>query len=57
MKTFYILKETAEVLGRGGAHYTSNPCKDIIVNNEEVKRINEVVLPSIFAEIEKLLTE
>lgn len=57
MKVFYILQKTAEVLGRGGAHYTTNPCKDIIANDEEVKRINEVVLPAIFAEIEKLLTE
>lgn len=57
MKTFYVLKNTAEVLGRGGAHYTTNPCKDIIINTEEVNRINEIVLPSIFAEIEKLLTE
>ncbi len=32
MKTIYILKESAEVLGRGSSHYTTNPCKDIIVN-------------------------
>jgi len=47
-KTFYSLKETAEVLGRGGSHYTSNPCKDIIINTDEVERINNVVLPAIF---------
>lgn len=53
--TFYSLKEAAEVLGRGGANYTSNPCKSIIQNKEEVKRINEVVLPAIFDEIYKIL--
>ena len=54
--TFYTLRETAEVLGRGGSHYTGNPCRDIIINKQEVKRINEVVLPEIFKEIYKLLT-
>lgn len=54
-KTFYTLKETAEVLGRGGANYTANPCKDVIINQDEVKRINEVVLPAVFEEIYKIL--
>ena len=54
--TFYSLKETAEVLGRGGSNYGFNPCKGIIENKQEVKRINEVVLPEIFKEIYKLLT-
>lgn len=53
--TFYILKETAEVLGRGGAHYTTNPCKDVIINTDETKRINEVVLPAVFDELYKVL--
>ena len=54
-QTFYTLKETAEVLGRGGAHYTTNPCKDIIINTEEVTRINTVVLPAVFEAIYKIL--
>ena len=54
-KTFYTLKETAEVLGRGGSHFTNNPCKDLIINKDEVKRINDVVLPQIFEEIYKIL--
>lgn len=54
-ETFYTLRETAEVLGRGGSHMTSNPCKDIIINSDEVKRINEIVLPAIFEEIYKIL--
>lgn len=55
METFYTLKETAEVLGRGGSHMTSNPCKDLIINKDEVSRINNVVLPQIFEEIYKIL--
>lgn len=54
-KTAYALKETAEVLGRGGSHYTTNPCAELIKNVDEVKRINEVVLPQIFEEIYKIL--
>lgn len=50
-QTFYTLRETAEVLGRGGSHLTSNPCKDIIINKDEVERINNIVLPSIFIAI------
>lgn len=53
--TFYSLKETAEVLGRGGLYYTTNPCQEIIKNEEEVTRINFVVLPKIFEEIYKIL--
>ena len=55
IKSAYVLKETAETLGRGGVHYTTNPCKDIIQNTDEVKRINEIVLPAIFEEIYKIL--
>lgn len=55
VKTAYSLKEMAEVIGRGGSHYTTNPCKDIITNKEEAERINSIVLPQIFEEIYKLL--
>ena len=55
IKTVYKLKETAEILGRGGVGYTSNICKDIIINNIEVERINKIVLPAIFDEIYKIL--
>lgn len=54
-KTFYTLKETAEVLERGGSHMTSNPCKDLIINKSEVERINNIILPQIFEEIYKIL--
>lgn len=54
-KTFYTLRECAEILGRGGAHYTTNPCKDIILNTEETARINNVVIPVLIEEIYKIL--
>jgi len=54
-KTFYVLKETAEVLGRGGSNYGNNPCSDIIKNTDEVERINKIVFPEIFEAIYKIL--
>lgn len=54
-QTFYLLKETCEVFGRGGSYYATNPCKDIITNNSEVERINNIVLPAVFEEIYKIL--
>lgn len=54
MATFYALKETAEVLGRGGSHYTTNPIKELITNKVEAKRINDIVMPALFDEIYKL---
>lgn len=55
VSTIYTLKESAEVLGRGGSHYTTNTCKDIIINKLEVERINSIVLPSLFNELDTLL--
>lgn len=53
--TFYTLKETAEVLGRGGSHYTGNPLAELIKNEPEVKRINEIIMPALFDQIYLLL--
>lgn len=57
MKTAYILRDYADTLYVGGAHYTTNPCKDVIKNDGEYNRINNVVLPAIFDQVKKLLTE
>ena len=54
IQTFYTLREIAEVYSRGGSHYTSNPLADIIRNPEEYRRINGILLPKIFIEIDKL---
>lgn len=57
VETAYSLIDTVGVLGRGGSHFTNNPCEDLIKNVDEVKRINEVVLPAIFKEIDLLLNK
>lgn len=55
MQTFYNLKKTTEVLGRGGSHYKKNPIADIIKNEKEAERINKEVLPKLFDKVYELL--
>ena len=57
MQTFYNLQEAAEVFKHGSSGYTSNPCKDIIINKAVVIRINHIIMPAIFEEIYKLLNK
>lgn len=54
VKTVYALLEVAEVFHRGGSHYSSNPCKDLLKSPEQYKHINEVLLPALFKEIDKI---
>lgn len=54
VRTAYSLKEAAEVFGRGGSHMTKNPCSETIKDTDMVEKINKVMLPAIFKEIEKL---
>lgn len=56
MKSFYVAKNYAEMLHIGGAHYTSNPCKNIIKNEDELDRINKTVIPAICQSVYNLLT-
>lgn len=55
MRSFYIAREYSDFIYRGGAHYTTNPAKDIIQNNEEYDRINKEVIPGIMSELYKIL--
>lgn len=55
VKTIYNLKMTAEVLGRGGSHYGNNPLSEEIKNHDEVRRINEYLIPKLIDEMYKVL--
>lgn len=57
MKSFYVAREYSDMIYRGGAHYTSNPAKETIMNKDEYNRINEVVIPTIMTELYKILSE
>lgn len=54
-KSFYLLRQAAGMYHTGGAHLSTNPCKDVIKNKSEEDRINSEVLPAIFDEIYKIL--
>lgn len=55
MKSFYTLKEAAEVLGRGGSNLTDKGNRDAIKSEQMVNEINEKMLPSLFQEIYKII--
>ena len=56
MKMSYTLKETAELYRRGNAYLTSHNLVPQCKRPDREKEINEIELPAIFAQIEKLLT-
>ena len=56
MKSFYIARQYSDMLYIGGAHQTTNPCKETIQSNEEYNRINNIVIPAIIKEIYNILT-
>lgn len=55
VKTIYHMKETAEVFGRGGVHYTTNPCKDLIIDTDLVDRINSKIIPELIDKMYNIL--
>jgi|LakMenEpi03Aug12_release.lakeMendotaPanAssembly.Ray.scaffolds.fasta_scaffold207512_6 hypothetical protein len=55
VKTIYSLKETAEVFGRGGSHYTTNPLKGLIIDKDLVNKINGKLIPELIDYMYKIL--
>jgi hypothetical protein len=55
-KSFYHLKQIAELFHRGGSNLTTNPCSELIKNEEWVKQINHEILPLLFEKIYTILT-
>ena len=56
MRAAYTAREYSDMIYRGGSHITSNPCKELLLNEAEYKRINEKVIPGIMDEVYELLT-
>lgn len=56
MATFYQLKEQAQLAGRGGMHQTTNPLADLLKDEKEAKRINEILIPAVTSKILEILT-
>lgn len=55
VQSSYRLRSIAELYRLGGASYTTNPCKDILEDFEQYKKINTVLLPALFNKIGELL--
>lgn len=56
MRSAYIAREYADMLHIGGAHYTTNPAREVIQGDlYEYERINRKVIPAIMREVYDLL--
>ena len=55
MKTAYTARQYSDMLHIGGAHISTNPCRALIENEAEYKRINEKIIPGLMKEVYKLL--
>lgn len=56
MKTFYTLKETAEIFKHGYSWYTEKAKIDDLQRTDLENEINKKMLPQLFEKIDKLLT-
>lgn len=56
MKTFYTLKETAEIFKHGYSWYTEKAKIDDLQRTDLENEINQKMLPQLFEKIDKLLT-
>lgn len=56
IKSMYICRDFADMTNRGGANYTTNPCKNILQDDKLNNHVNNTMLPAIFKQIELLLT-
>ena len=57
MDSLYTLREYSDLLCRGGSNYTSNPCKELIMNNDEYERINQELIPALLNQVYDLLSD
>lgn len=56
MRSLYTLKEMSEVCYIGGSHYTENPCKDILKDEDIYNKINKIMIPEVMNKVRELLT-
>lgn len=55
-KSFYRLKVSAEMFVKGGCNVTTNPCSELIKNEDWAKKINNEILPLVFEKIYAILS-
>lgn len=55
MKSLYTLREYSNCLHRGGSHCSANPCKELLKNDDEYDRINKILIPNLWEQVENIL--
>ena len=55
MKSLYTLGEYSDFVYRGGSNYTKNPCKELLKNEDEYNRINKILIPNLWEQVENIL--
>lgn len=55
VKTIYTLRDTAELVNRGGSRYTNNPCKELLTKPDWYNEINNVLIPKLIDEMYQVL--
>ena len=56
MLSFYALREAAEILGRGYSNITERAKSSLLIDKDEVTKINDVMIPELEERIIKLVT-
>lgn len=56
MASLYTARHYSDMLHTGGAHFTENPCKDLIQCTGEYNRINNIVIPALLNKVYELLS-
>lgn len=55
MKTFYTLSEYSELIYRGNSNISYNALKADLMNIEEYKKINNIIIPALMEDVYNLL--
>lgn len=55
MKSLYTLGEYSDFVYRGGSNFTKNPCKELLKNKDEYNRINKILIPNLWKQVENIL--
>lgn len=56
MQTLYALKSYADMLLTGGIHMATGECSELIKNDTERDRINQVLIPKVWEKVAELLS-
>ena len=56
MKSLYVLRDFSDLVHKGGANYTTNPCEKLLKNKFMYRVINKIYIPALLDKVYELLT-